>query len=748
MIRIAIGVFIFLGLPLGAVKADDYPEVLFSNSVMSGNYGHSLVAYSGFSWVENVKGRVPLADTLYFTPGNSLSLKYTSSIRGLWELSVYYPENKRFQPDPRQHELSFYAYATEGLEFDALPQVVLIQDDTCTAPVDLRKYLSDTVSYGQWFNIRIPLADLYKEDHWLPVSGIRFVQGQPTGVDIVNHLMIDQIEFAPKNPPMPELNFPAVLSKATTGGQHVTLEWQLPVDPGIRYAKIYRSVDGSEFTPVAIRPISALKYADFVPEKHRKYHYKVTWVDYRYNESPYSDAREAEVTPLEDDALLQSIQQAHINYFDRHIEFNSGMHRVAMGGEDATVDVGGTGYSLLAQTIAASHGWTTPRRYIRSVSTVVDFLGEIAEQHHGMFPAYLDGRTGKGVYEQDAPPSVSLASTAALTQGLLVVRQYLEAGSWERRHGVSRLIAKIDQLWERMEWSTFAQEENTILYDGWSPEMGFQPAMPLGGFGKDLLAYILALSSPHFALAPEAYTHGLGIRRETGDEPSGARSEGWELQENGRERIESPDDDLVSEPIAATPYRADTLLYGFYLEVGDLDRTLLDAYQPFLTFDPWNKRDTFANYGETLVRLTEAYKRRDNEMDAGSSSPDIWGTSQELWANDHLPTIVPAISVSSIAFVPEIGMRSLRRLYHNYGKQVFTEFGFRDWINIHEHKVAGTFDPFHQAAVAVMIENYRTGLIWELFMAHPGVARTTERFFRVERSTAQPSGDEVTGGRH
>src|SRR5690606_41036281 len=119
---------------------------------------------------------------LYFTPGNSLSLKYTSSIRGLSELSVYYPENKRFQPDPSQHELSFYAYATEGLEFDALPQVVLIQDDTCTAPVDLRKYLSDTVSYGQWFNIRIPLADLYKEDHWLPVSGIRFVQGQPTGV--------------------------------------------------------------------------------------------------------------------------------------------------------------------------------------------------------------------------------------------------------------------------------------------------------------------------------------------------------------------------------------------------------------------------------------------------------------------------------------------------------------------------------------------------------------------------------------
>src|SRR5690606_42043946 len=75
-----------------------------------------------------------------------------------------------------------------------------------------------------------------------------------------------------------------------------------------------------------------------------------------------------------------------------------------------------------------------------------------------------------------------------------------------------------------------------------------------------------------------------------------------------------------------TPFRADTLLFGCYLEVGDLDKSLLDAYQSFLLLDPEGRQDAFVNYGEALERLTEAYKRRDNEMDAGISSPDIWGS--------------------------------------------------------------------------------------------------------------------------
>src|SRR5690606_27975860 len=130
--------------------------------------------------------------------------------------------------------------------------------------------------------------------------------------------LIDQIEFTPLRPISTELNAPAVLNSVKAGAQHVELEWQLPLDPAIRYTKVYRSLDGKQFEAVGLRPISALRYVDFVPERERLYHYKVTWVDYQFKESPFSDIFRVEVKQLGDEELLHSIQAAHINYFNRH----------------------------------------------------------------------------------------------------------------------------------------------------------------------------------------------------------------------------------------------------------------------------------------------------------------------------------------------------------------------------------------------------------------------------------------------
>lgn len=748
------------------MTTDTYPEVLFANSVLSGNYGYSLVSYSGFSWVENVKGRAPLSDTLNFTPGNALSLKYTSSLRGQWEFSVFYPGGKTYRPDFSEQVLSFRIYLMEGLQQDALPNILLLQGDSCSAPVEMRPYLKgipDSVIYGQWLHVQVPLRDFFadREAEGDVVTGIQFLQGRPTGVDTVNHLLIDQIEFAPKHPQVTELASPAVLHQIRAGEQHVDLGWQLPLDPGIRYAKIYRSVDGQHFEAVAIRPVTASRYVDFVPEKNRRYYYKVTWVDYRFQESPFSEVATIDVLPMTDEELLETIQYAHLNYFDRHAEFNSGMHRVDLEGTDATVDVGGTGYSLLVQTIGVAHGWMTPRLFARRLATVVDFLTDHAEQYHGAFPAYLDGRTGRGVYEQDSLAFVDLTATASLMQGLLVAKQYLdslddhslqsaESDRPGRHQRLQTLGSRIDQLWERVEWNAFALQDTTVLVNYWSPQAGFQYAVPLGGFGKDLITYLLALASPRYALPSAAYTHGLGYRREFRDHQGPLRgsetaeSVPWKLEPLGSSIFRSLSDrrkwgasEISSRANAevpnlaydCVPYRVDTLLYGFYLEVGDIDRSLLDAYQSFLAFDPWGKQDTFTNYGEMLMRLTQAYKRRDNELDLGSSSPDIWGTARDDRFREQLPTMVPAISVSSVAFLPEAGMRSIRRLYEDYGQQLFTAFGFRDWINIAEHKVAQRFDPRQQATIPVMIENHRTGLVWKLFMQHPDIDRTSTRFF-------------------
>ena len=66
-----------------------YDIVFFANSRMSGNYFYSEATYSGSSWIKDVNKKLPVSDSLFFTPGNSLQLKYTNGAGGKWKASVY-----------------------------------------------------------------------------------------------------------------------------------------------------------------------------------------------------------------------------------------------------------------------------------------------------------------------------------------------------------------------------------------------------------------------------------------------------------------------------------------------------------------------------------------------------------------------------------------------------------------------------------------------------------------------------------
>lgn len=728
--------------------ANRYPEVIYTGSVMPGNYGFSQVAYSGSSWVENVKGRVPLMDSISFTPAHSVSLKYTSSPQGHWEMSLFYPELTSYTLRAEDETLSFRVFLMEGFDDQALPGFNLLQGDTCTSLIELSAFIPQDI-HQQWIHVKVPLSAIPELKNDVAVTGITFVQGAATPTGKVNQMLIDQVEFGPANPQNTELSYPAVLTKADAFERHVDLVWQQPLDPGIRYAKIYRSEDKKNFHAIALAPIYASKYTDMVPATDRSYYYKIVWVDYQYTESPFSRILEAKVKQISDVVLLDAIQEANIDFFTGRAEFNSGMHAVSFLETDATVDVGKTGYSLLAHTIGASKGIISNRLFARRLRSMVDFLWE-ADNYYGAFPSYLDGRTGYTSYDQDSIVKVDLHATASLMQGLIVARNYLKTIRSSNQsaevdeaiggRGASRgedILTLIDQLWKRVEWSRFALQDQTVLYDRWSPQTGFRDAIPLGGFNEDFLTYILALSSPDFSLAPEAYQKGLGIKRilkepkmssvHAGLELAGNNYFAVELAESGQTIHELPD-------YIELPYKSDTTVYGLFLEIGNIDRPLLEAYLPFLAFDPRAKKDQFTNYEVSLRHLGEAYRRRDNEIDAGNASPDVWGTAQTETMHDHLPILVPAISASSYAFSPEIALRAIRKLYTNYGDLLFTEYGFRSWISLHEHKVSESYEALNQAATLVMIENGRTGLVWNLFMQHEDIARTVDQFFVQDTS--------------
>src|SRR5690606_17128647 len=192
----------------------------------------------------------------------------------------------------------------------------------------------------------------------------------------------------------------------------------------------------------------------------KKYFYKIAWVDYDYLESPFSEVVEAMTHTANDSTLLDFIQAAHFNYFMERAEINSGMHATHFGVDDATVSVMETGLSMLSHVVAAERGFVSRKVAVGRLRRVVDFLTKV-ERYHGAFPAQIDGRTGKGIFEIDSVPEADLTATAFLMQGLLVAQQYFGVDSTE----VGELTAKIDTLWDGVEWNEFvvAGQQHILL---------------------------------------------------------------------------------------------------------------------------------------------------------------------------------------------------------------------------------------------------------------------------------------------
>ncbi|WP_353195435.1 glucoamylase family protein [Parapedobacter defluvii] len=701
--------------------ADTYPEVLFENSILNGNYAYSQVNHEAGSWVENVSGKLPVSDSVFFTPGNALSLKYISVANGAWCVQVNYPPGSRYYQFRANDVLTFKLFVASNTAINALPHVRLTQKDKTSVAVDLAKYITDFQS-NMWLNVQIPLHDIQGLNADTPVYGMQFLQGEAT--EGTHWLYVDQIEFLPANPPRVKLSSPAVLSTAVAYDRHVDLTWQLPLTPSIRYIKIYRSEDNEHFHPVAIRPIFVQKCTDFVPYSDRKYYYKIAWVDYGYLESPFSNVLEASPKTGSDEKMLDFIQAAHVNYFVERTEINSGMHAIHFGVDDATVSVRETGLSILAYVVGVERGIISRTSAIGRLQRMVDFLGNV-ERYHGAFPEKIDGRTGKGVFTTDTVPEGDLKATAFLMQGLLVAQQYFQADSAE----TGSLMEKIDSLWNTVEWDRFVMEgQENILLDRWSPTVGFKDASPLGGFGEDFICYVLALASPQHPIPRDAYTTGLGLGRKLADS-----THVMELTNNPSFSVKLHTTGGSAMPrFIEFPYANDTTLYSLPVTVGSIDTSLLEAYKPFLAFDPRAKRDTFANYFVNNINLTNAYKNRDKEKGYGGFSRDIWGAEILVDSLDTVCTVNPAIACASYAYLPQDAIQSMRAFYDRFGDALFTEYGFRRRIDIDDNAVADAYDAENQAAVAVMIENGRSGLVWDLFSSNPGIQKVVENYFSTE----------------
>ncbi len=717
---------ITIGLLIGIkAQADTYPEVIFDNSLIKGVYAKSEIRCEGGSWVENVDKHLPVSDSIFFTPGNSLSLRYESAEGGYWEAAIKYSRQKYHYRISHKDMLVLKLYVhSDKTTSKQLPSLSIRQKDNDSERVNLANFIED-YNVNTWLDVRIPISKIRGVDVESAIKAV--VLHQQGGGS--HHMYVDQVEFLPANYSKVRLTSPAVLSKVTPYDKNIHLQWQLPLTPSIRYVKIYRSEDKKTFEPVAIRPISMQGGLDYVPALDKTYYYKIAWVDYDYKESPYSAIQEVKPVKLADQQVFDLIQRSHVNYFVDNYDINSGMHTPFRQQGRAVVSTNETGLALLALIVGVERGYVSKNTFTHRVKRVVDFLEAVPERH-GVFASFYDGRKKEPIY-MDARPNYSVPSTTTILQSLLIVRQYLNGEGEDEVY----IRGKINKLWENINWPALvmADTEDVLRADvGVLEEL--TEIKPLGGFNESMNTYILAAASTKSGISPDGFINNLPYDYQTSNTlftDSLDELEAEYLVQNQQQLNATLESDMsdLDQALQRQNILRDTVMYGVRVPFGELtQRNLLSMYTPFLTIDPAIANTKDFAFADILKRYTNYVKRRDNEAGRGARNTALWGYQSEIdpKANSH---INPAISVSSVAVDFDKGLQALLSLYNEYGEILLTEYGFRAWIDLKNHDVSDEYLSLNQASVAIMIENARTGLIWKLYKEVPEIKAVQEKIF-------------------
>ena len=391
---------------------------------------------------------------------------------------------------------------------------------------------------------------------------------------------------------------------------------------------------------------------------------------------------------ISDEELLTTIQEQTFRYFWDFGHPNSGMAR-ERNTSGNTVTSGGSGFGLMAMVVAIDRGFITMTEALERWETVVSFL-ETADRFHGAWSHWINGQTGEVIPFSALDNGGDLVETAFLVQGLLTVRQYLMQEAPQE----ADLIERIDTLWRGVEWDWYTKGQNETLYWHWSPDNEFQINLKIRGHNETQIVYILAAASPTHPIAPEIYHSGY------------ARSGGMV---NGQ------------------------TFYGITLPLGNSDYggPLFFTHYSYLGLDPRNLEDQYANYWTQNVNhslINYEYCLQNPKMYYGYSAQS-WGlTASDSYEgySAHSPTndrgvITPTAAVSSIPYTPEKSMAAIRHFYYDLGDRLWGEYGFYDAFHATNNWVAGSFLAIDQGPIICMIENHRTGLLWEIFMTAPEV---------------------------
>jgi len=389
---------------------------------------------------------------------------------------------------------------------------------------------------------------------------------------------------------------------------------------------------------------------------------------------------------LTDEGLLELVQSQTFRYFYDFAHPSCGLARDRNTSGDV-VTTGGTGFGVMVLIVGMERGYITRSEGLARMEKVLGFL-ETCDRYHGVWPHWLNGVTGKTVPFSSKDDGGDLVETSFLIQGLLSFRQYLDSAI----PGEQTLINRIDMLYNTVEFDFFTQGLDA-LYWHWSPNYGFQMNMVLRGYNETLICYVLGAGSQNHTISRDTYRYGY-------------MNNGSILNGN--------------------------IYYGITLPMGGpYGGPLFFTHYSFLGLDPRGLEDEYVNYWDQNVAHTLINWKycETNPLNYIGYSADCWGltaSDNQSGYSAHSPTndfgvISPTAAVSSIPYTPEQSLAAIRHFYYMLGDRLWGPYGFYDAFNITAGWWGTSNIAIDQGPMVVMIENYRTGLIWDLFMSCPEV---------------------------
>jgi len=409
-------------------------------------------------------------------------------------------------------------------------------------------------------------------------------------------------------------------------------------------------------------------------------------------------------TPLPLDTELEKLQRETFDYFLHETNPDNGLV-IDKTAADWPASIAATGLALACYPVSVERGFMSRAAAVERTLVTLRFFWSSpqgpepdATGYKGFYYHFLHLHSGRRAWQCE----LSTVDSTFLLAGMLTAAIYFDADTPDE----NEIRTLGDALYRRADWQ-WAQNQGATVTHGWKPETGFLPYR-WEGYDEALLLYALGLGSPTYPLPEQSYTAWTSTYR-------------W-LRHYGQDYLYAGPLFIHQLSHVWIDFRGiqDAFMRGKGSDYFENSRRATYVQQQYAIENPRQ----FEGYRSCCWGITAS-------EGPGPGTVVIKGVAQPIY--DYLArgvpdgpddgTLAPWALVASLPFAPEIVLPALHHCIHQAKLTEFNSYGFKASFNPSHPGEAGNpygwwVSPFHfglnQGPIVLMIENYRTGLPWQL----------------------------------